>query len=67
MDSGPSNIEGACMVAVRNHYGGKAKDLRVIRSEDSGPNATVVVSAQRETWRCLVAYDGNVLDLGVVE
>ncbi len=66
--------ETACMTAVNNNYGGKVKDLKVVRSEFSQANSTVMVDAMgmrggptTEHWRCLSSNKGKVEDLRVVQ
>jgi molybdenum cofactor biosynthesis enzyme MoaA len=60
-----SAAKSACMVAVNKNYGGKVKNLRVVRSEFSQANSEVIVEADGERWRCLASNDGNVQDLSV--
>lgn len=69
-----SAAKSACMAAVNKNYGGKVKDLKVVRSEFSQANSTVMVdaigvrgSSQTERWRCLVSNGGKVADLSVVQ
>ena len=66
--------ESACMAAVNNNYGGKVKDLKVVRSEFSQANSTVMLDAvgvrggpTTEHWRCLSSNKGKVEDLSVVQ
>lgn len=66
--------ETACMTAVNNNYGGKVKDLKVVRSEFAQANSTVIMDAvgvrggtTTERWRCLSSNKGTVKDLRVVQ
>ena len=66
--------ETACMTAVNNNYGGKVKDLKVVRSEFSQANSTVIMDAvgvrggaTTERWRCLSSNKGKVADLSIVQ
>jgi hypothetical protein len=65
--------KSACMQAVNSQYGGKVKDLKVVRSEFSQANSLVMVNAigirggsTTEKWKCLVSNAGKVQDLSVV-
>jgi len=69
-----SAAETACMTAVNSNYGGKVKDLKVVRSEFSQANSEVILDAvgvrggpTTERWRCLSSNSGKVEDLRVVE
>lgn len=66
--------ETACMTAVNKNYGGKVKDLKVVRSEFSQANSTVIMDAvgvrggtTTERWRCLSSNKGKIEDLRVVQ
>ncbi len=66
--------ETACMTAVNHNYGGKLKDLKVVRSESSQANSTVIMDAvgvrggtTTERWRCLSSNKGTVEELRVVQ
>ncbi len=66
------NAKTACMIAVNTQYDGKVDDLKVISSEWSQANSTVMIKAigvrggsGSERWRCLVSSDGTVQDLSV--
>jgi hypothetical protein len=68
-----SNATSACMTAINGNYGGKVRDLEVVRSEFSQANSEVIVDAvgvrggsTTERWKCLVSNDGKVQDLSVV-
>lgn len=68
-----SGATSACMVAINGNYGGKVRDLEVVRSEFSQANSEVIVDAvgvrggsTTERWKCLVSNDGKVQDLSVV-
>ncbi|MGB4335292.1 MAG: hypothetical protein WBJ41_10675 [Chromatiaceae bacterium] len=69
-----SAAESACMSAVNSNYGGKVRDVRVVSSEFSQANSTVMVDAigvrggpTTERWRCLSSSSGEVADLSVVQ
>jgi len=69
-----SAAESACMSAVNSNYGGKVRDVRVVSSEFSQANSTVMVDAigvrggpTTEHWQCLASNSGKVEDLRVVE
>ena len=62
------------MAAINQSYGGNVKDLKVVRSEFSQANSTVMVDAvgvrggpTTEHWRCLSSNKGKVEDLRVVQ
>jgi hypothetical protein len=66
MRDASSAAETACMVAVNDNYGGKVDNITVTSSEFSQANSVVMMQAGPETWKYLVANDGNVQELNVV-
>lgn len=69
-----SAAESACMSSVNSNYGGNVRELRVVSSEFSQANSTVMVDAvgvrggqATERWRCLSSNEGQVAELRVVE
>ena len=63
MRSGSSAAEAACILGVNTNFG---SDVASVMSSDfSEANTTVMLSAEGETWRCLVSNDGVVEDLAV--
>ncbi|NEX22044.1 hypothetical protein G3480_17315 [Thiorhodococcus mannitoliphagus] len=69
-----SAAETACMTAVNSNYGGRVKDIKVVRSEFSQANSEVILDAvgvrggsRTERWRCLSSSKGQVADLSVVQ
>ncbi len=63
MRSGSSAAEAGCIQGVNTNFG---RDVAsVISSDFSEANTTVMLSAEGETWRCLVSNDGEVQDLAV--
>lgn len=65
LQAGPaSQRESACVKAVNQHYGGKARDVRVISSGYSQAGSEVILDADGERWRCQVSGDGQVENIG---
>ena len=63
MRSGSSAAEQGCIAGVNTNYG---RDVATVISSDfSEANTIVMLSAEGETWRCLVSNDGAVEDLAV--
>jgi len=60
-----SAAESACMSAVNRNYGGRVRNLTVVRSEFSQANSEVILDADGERWRCLSSNDGVVADLSM--
>jgi molybdenum cofactor biosynthesis enzyme MoaA len=60
-----SAAKSACMVAVNKNYGGKVRNLNVVKSEFSQANSEVIIDADGERWRCLSSNDGTVQDLSI--
>jgi len=63
MRSGSSAAEAGCVQGVNTNYGREVAS--VVSSEFSEANTVVMLSAEGETWRCLVSNDGAVQDLAV--
>ena len=63
MRSGSSAAEAGCIAGVNTNYGSDVAS--VISSDFSEANTIVMLSAEGETWRCLVSDDGAVEDLAV--
>ncbi len=63
MRSGSSAAEQGCIAGVNTNYGNDVAS--VVSSEFSEANTVVMLSAEGETWRCLVSNDGVVDDLAV--
>lgn len=63
MRSGSSAAEAGCVEGVNTNFG---RDVAsVVSSEFSEANTVVMLSAEGETWRCLVSSDGEVQELSV--
>ena len=58
-----SAATSSCMAAVNGQYGGRVKNIRVVRSEFSQANSEVILDADGEHWRCLVSNGGQVEEL----
>lgn len=63
MRSGSSAAEAGCVQGVNTNFG---RDVAsVVSSDFSEANTVVMLSAEGETWRCLVSNDGVVQELAV--
>lgn len=65
-NGGTENAKSTCMSAVNSSYGGKVRNLDVVKAEHTGSNIKVIVKADGERWRCIASGDGmKVEDLSV--
>ena len=63
MRTSSSAAEAACIQGVNTNFGRSVAS--VVSSDFSEANTIVMLSAEGETWRCLVSNDGVVEDLAV--
>lgn len=62
--TGSAAAEQGCVQGVNTNYGSSV--ARVTSSDFSQANTEVMLTAEGETWRCLVSETGDVRDLSVV-
>ena len=62
--TGSAAAEQGCLQGVNTNYGSSV--ARVTSSDFSQANTEVMLTAEGETWRCLVSETGEVRDLSVV-
>ena len=62
--TGSAAAEQGCLQGVNTNYGRPV--ARVTSSDFSQANTEVMLTAEGETWRCLVSESGEVRDLSVV-